>query len=606
MTLPIQKIRHKDASGRFTQKSVDGNPNDIFRTGLLKAFTGSDSVPVQEEFEDGSIFKIPEQHKGLWRVKPPTVEEFFTSWFPEPLYPLQHAFVENVIGANPWEWSKDYDEGHAFWGKGAGKDRTIAKMMAYVTAKLHCMVNPQEGLNKLLGGGLLGIDSAIDIVNVSKDADQAREVFFKNLKTVLRQVRNPYTGNLFFEECGVDLREGYDIQSTQINLKHNITCFSLNSKRYAGEGLNLFFVVADEVGAMPAMNVKGQLTSIRETLDSRFPKIGKLILMSYKYEQNCPMSVEYKLGEKNPRIYSSRFPTFKVNPQKKKSDYSRHYLRDSTKAQWTYECKDINDTGGGFIKQKFIIPWCFNNDLMVNPTKDEVITTANIRNLRFEKEFFQSLKGKMLALHVDLAKAKDKTKSDCAGLALSYPELITPRIHPQSVKLLKKINVLDADNVDLPPRKGVKVPLAIQLQAEIGSEIQFSDIIDFIKYLKANGVNIFKVTYDGWQSVGEIQRVLQMGINAEVLSVDKTTAPYDTAKSLLYLGLLHSYENTIAIREFDELIVDDKGKIDHPEVSWKRLEQEGTDLGSKDVSDCIAGSAYTCMEEISLDTGIVW
>ena len=127
---------------------------------------------------------------------------------------------------------------------------------------------------------------------------------------------------------------------------------------------------------------------------------------------------------------------------------------------------------------------------------------------------------------------------------------------------------------------------------------------DTEKMGRDKGINIFKVTYDGWQSVGEIQRLNEKGIRAEELSVDKTTAPYDTTKTLLYTGTIAGYEHFIAIREFKELIKTDKEKIDHPDMSWERYEQERTDKGSKDVSDGIAATAYTCIKEISVDCGI--
>ena len=599
---------------------VINTPETIYRVGLEKAFGLIKSDWDEDEF--GNLVKGGIKSRvdtslvidsEIWRIKPPTVTDFFglpntdpaKAWFYEPLYPLQQKLVEKLFGSDCLTWSTEHDEAHAFWGKGAGKDRTIAKMLALVVVKLLCMYDPQKGLDKIIGGGTIGVDSPIDIINVSKDQTQAKVVFFKNFKSIVRRIKNPHTGRNFFDELGVDLREGKAIQANTIEFPHNITCHSLNSRQYAGEGLNLFYVVADEIGASPSVQVRSQLTSVRETIDSRFPKVGKLILMSFKYDYDCAMSVEFKLGKNDPRIISSRAAAWEVNPNKSKSNYLRHYKRNPERAMWTYECRDSVTKSGGYIKQKYLIPWCFNDGMMENQLVDDIIATDSILSIKFKDGFVQRLAGRYCAIHVDLAKGKKLLGGDCAGITMSHPEEFIPRIHPKALTFLEKIG-FDVSTKDTSLRKGAIVDFSLQLVAPRSGEIQFSDIIEFILHLRKIGVKIFKVTYDGWNSIGEIQRLLVNGINAGELSVDKTTAPYDTLKDSIYMGLVRGPSNPILIRELKELIINEKGKIDHPETSWKRLEDEGVEAGSKDVSDSAAGSVYTCIKEIPLRCGIFW
>ena len=569
----------------------------VYRQALANVFYGKELIG--DSIDDNSI----------WKSIPPSISEFFdlrNGWFKEPFYPIQDSFVKELIGDNPLIWDNKYDEGHAFWGKGSGKDRTIAKLMVYLVVKLLHMKCPQKGLETFIpnGIGTLGIDSPIDLANVSKDEKQAKNVFFKNLKSIVSRVINPKTGKNFFKEVGCDIREGKDLQQSAILFPYNITCHSLNSMRYAGEGMNLFVVVADEIGASPVDRIRTQLNSIRETVASRFPTIGKLLLMSFKYEENCAMSIEYRLGLKDDRILSSKSATYEVNPQKSKSTFKKFYIRDPFRAMMTYECESHVNQGSGYIVQKDVIPWALSKN--INPVIGDLITTNNLLGIDFKSWFFSSLSGCNCSIHIDLAKGDIGIGQDSCGIAMTHPIMIVPNVHPKVLEFLKKVGIVNYNDELLIQRKGINIDLALRIIAPSGSEIKFADIITFVKVLKQKGVNIHKCSYDGWGSVGEIQRLNSLGIVSETLSVDRDTAPYDTLKELLYLGLVKGYKNEILERELKDLIKNEKGKIDHPVVSWLRMEQEGKDKGSKDVSDGVAGSGYISIKEISLDTGICW
>jgi len=597
------------------KKNKDNNsPSGAYQLGLAKGFgkikndwiMSSDGEFIKEEILDKGDNA---EEEGIWLETPPSVHDFFTNWFKEPLYPIQEELVTALTGVNPLIWSTDYDMAMAFWGKGSGKDRTVAKLFVYVVVKLLHMRNPQQSLDKILGGGVVGIDSAIDIINVSKDREQAQNVFFKNLKSIVAKVKNPKTGKNYFMEQGVDIREGKDVQLSSITFPHNITCYSLNSKRYAGEGLNIFYAAGDEIGASPVVQVRAQLKSIRETIDSRFPKIGKLALMSFKYDENCAMTIEFKKGLNDKRVFLSNYKTWEVNPKKSKQQFIRHYKEDPRKAIWTYECRDAKGLGFGFIAQKFIIPWNFKTE-NENPIVGNIHTTENILNARLKDYFYTNLQGHMCTIHIDLAKGKTYKGGDCAGLCIAHPIMIMPHIHPKSLELLKTMGVItDKDNgalKDSVERRGVYIDLMLRLVAPVGGEIQFEDIVTFIEGLISKGIQIFKVTYDGYSSVGEIQRLMNKGILAEEQSVDRTVTPYDTLKTLMYLGLVHGYYSPVIWRELYDLEKNKNGKVDHPAISWKRQEQEGMDGGSKDVSDAVAGATFTVMSDMPMDVGICW
>ena len=130
------------------------------------------------------------------------------------------------------------------------------------------------------------------------------------------------------------------------------------------------------------------------------------------------------------------------------------------------------------------------------------------------------------------------------------------------------------------------IDLALRITPPLGDEIQFADIRRLVYELSQRGYTITKVTMDSWQSVEAIQKLNQKGFNAEVLSVDRTMAPYETLKSALYENRLKVYDYPPLIKELRELEHDRvKRKVDHPS------------RGSKDVSDAVAGVCFTLVEQ---------
>ena len=97
-------------------------------------------------------------------------------------------------------------------------------------------------------------------------------------------------------------------------------------------------------------------------------------------------------------------------------------------------------------------------------------------------------------------------------------------------------------------------------------------------------------------SVDTIQQLRKHGIEAEVVSVDKTTEPYDVLKAAMYEDRFRMQKHGVALQEFRTLqrVPHGKGKvkIDHP-----KRNPDGTP-GSKDVADSIAGVVYSLTQRV--------
>lgn len=552
------------------------------------------STPIEREigFDD-----------GVWIEKPVSVKKFCKEYLNEPLFPIQLKLAQAVTGKNPYGFSKKYLECHGFWGKGSGKDRTIAKIQLYIIYKLLCLKNPQRFLRENYRCSIAD-DDAIDIANMSINSRQAKNVYFKKFKAVLKNCVSPRTGKNWFEEKGVDLRDGYDIQEGQVVFPNMITAHSLNSETHTGEGLNLFLATVDEFGAFATDKAFDLLDAIRASIKSRFNRIGAVLVISYMYKDNDPMDILYRQGKDDDDVYSSRASTWKVNSLTRKEDFSKDFQKNPEKSKMTYGCRS-SGKAGGYVTKKHMLNHMFDGKAYENPIIGnlESIEYSHLLNLKF-KEWFKADTSRVYAVRFDLATGKRTEGNDCVGFSLVHPEKMYPKIDPKlRAELAKEGILIEMANDPTIARKGVVIDLHFQIVASKGDEIQLSTLREFvIKRLKEEmGFNIAFASYDNWQSKDSIQIMNMAGIQTEKISVDDNTKNYDDWKELMYQQLIKTYPNRITEREAYELVVNDKGKVDHPDKSWRRFKLEGVDKGSKDVMDAVVGAVVQAFEEIPVD-----
>lgn len=124
-----------------------------------------------------------------------------------------------------------------------------------------------------------------------------------------------------------------------------------------------------------------------------------------------------------------------------------------------------------------------------------------------------------------------------------------------------------------------EMDMALRVVAPRGGEIIFDRVLDVIRILRNHGMNIRKVTYDSWQSVHSLQKLKSEGFSADTVSVDKEASPYVNLKDAFFDKRMRIYNYDILLTELMRL--EKKGeKIDHP-VN-----------GSKDVSDALCGAVW--------------
>jgi len=563
-----------------------------------------------------------------WRYEPVDSRYFFEKMLGESCSAKQQETVDVICGRNPFEYTDlNWAESILMWGKGSGKDSTIAKCFDYQCYKLACMTNPQ----KFLG---LGVGSPIDLVNVASNAKQAKNIFFKYLVAFIKKTRDPDTGmpwfstkNFYFDVGTrkfkyMDLRDrDGDIKQVNIEFKRGITCHSLTSDKFTGEGLTIVLGVMDEVGAMRPERVFGvstgksddKLIGQYDSLGSsirRSSKFGKLMCISYKYGTNCPMSIMLKKASKNPRAFVRKYSTYEVRTDKSEGDlreqFRDDYEKDPEKAAMIYECKDPKFETSNLFSNTFVIDGAIDTvqRFSINPLRNDTHTikdiSIGINNL--VEPWFKGDDEYYYALHIDLAKGQTFNGGDAIGMVLAHMQQMRVHYDKAWIDYYKKQYGIDLSEYQGQLRYGIVIDLAAQIVCtREAKEVRIADVRKFaIDLQEKRSFGILKVTLDRWNSAESIQEFNRKGIDAEEFSVDRSKAPYYTMKDYMQQGIFKIYSNPIFRREAKE-VLDVGNKIDHPDISTERFETEGIENGSKDVLDGCAAVTNTLVKELAGD-----
>jgi hypothetical protein len=130
------------------------------------------------------------------------------------------------------------------------------------------------------------------------------------------------------------------------------------------------------------------------------------------------------------------------------------------------------------------------------------------------------------------------------------------------------------------------VDWVVTLEPDSINQVDVAEVRRWIVDLKLKyGVNLARVSYDGFQSVETIQQLRKLGINAFNVSVDKTLEPYENVKSAFYSNRIAIPDNDLLKAEFSALELNlnangGKGKVDH------------TPIIGKDACDAVTGAIY--------------
>jgi hypothetical protein len=457
-------------------------------------------------------------------------------------------------------------------GKGSGKDFTSTVACAYIVYKLLCLKDPARYFGKPSG-------DAIDLINVAINAQQAKNVFFKGFKTKIE--RSPWFAGKY--EAKVD----------SIGFNKSITVYSGHSERESHEGLNLLLAVLDEISGFASEVMTGNeqgktadniYKAFRGSVDSRFPDLGKVVLLSFPRYNGDFISERYDsvIAEKEtitkthryiinpllpeddadnwfeiswdydeissykyPGVFALKRATWEVNPTRKVDDFKIAFMTDLGDAMMRFACVPTY-ASDAFFKQA-----------------DKVRACMTIRNpldqfRRFETSFKPD-PDKVYYVHADLAQRHDK----CA-VAIAH---VDKWVSVQVIKNYEEISPI------------VVVDAVAWWEPKVEGPVNLSEVKQWIQNLRRLGFNIGMVTFDRWQSFDIQNELKSVGMKTDTVSVSKKQ--YEDMAMLVYEERLVMPSIELLFEELTELKITKNGKnVDHP----RKL--------SKDLADAVCGSIF--------------
>jgi hypothetical protein len=456
-------------------------------------------------------------------------------------------------------------------GKGSGKDFTSTVACSYIVYKLLCLKDPAKYFGKPSG-------DAIDLINVAINAQQAKNVFFKGFKTKIE--KSPWFAGK------------YNAKADSVEFDKSITVYSGHSERESHEGLNLLLAVLDEISGFASEvgtgNEQGKTAdniykAFRGSVDSRFPDLGKVVLLSFPRYPGDFISERYDSviadkeiierthefiinpllpdtspdnkfqiswdedqinSYKYPGVFALKRPTWEVNPTRSIDDFKIAFMTDLGDAMMRFACVPTF-ASDAFFKQA-----------------DKVRNCMSLRNpVDTFKRFDESFKPdptKKYYVHADLAQKHDK----CA-VAIAHVE--------------KWVNIQVINNYEqVAPI--VVVDAVAWWEPKIEGPVNLSEVKQWIQNLRRIGFDIGMVSFDRWQSFDIQNELQQVGMRTDTVSVAKKH--YEDMAMLVYEERLAMPAIELLFDELTQLKIMKNDRVDHPRKK------------SKDLADAVCGAIF--------------
>jgi hypothetical protein len=467
-------------------------------------------------------------------------------------------------------------------GKGSGKDFVSTVACAYVVYKLLCLKDPASYYGKPSG-------DAIDIINVAINAQQAKNVFFKGFKTKIE--KSPWFAGK------------YNPKADSIEFDKAITVYSGHSERESHEGLNLFLAVLDEISGFASEvgtgNEQGKTAdniykAFRGTVDSRFPDLGKVVLLSFPRYQGDFISQRYDavvaeketverrhkfiineelpegpdnefeitweedhiLSYKIPKVLALKRPTWEVNPTRKIDDFKIAFLTDLGDAMMRFLCTPTYSSDA-FFKQKDKLIKCMT---LTNP----------VDTFRRFSENFKPDPDKTYYIHADLAQKHDK----CA-VAIAH---VDKWVNIQVIKDYEQVAPI------------VIVDAVAWWEPKSEGPVNLSEVKQWIINLRRQGFNIGIVSFDRWQSFDIQNELKAVGIRTDTVSVAKKH--YEDLAMMIYEERVAIPMIPLLLEEMSELKIMKGNRVDHPRKK------------SKDLADAVCGAVFGAISHTPKDANL--
>lgn len=491
---------------------------------------------------------------------------------------------------------------------GIGKTTFASIALPYMCHWVLCLKDPQDFFDLLPG-------SRIALMQMSTSEDQAAEVVFGDIFARIKHSK------WFIDNYP------YDPKFTkQIRFAKDIWVLPGDSAETTFEGYNILGGILDEADSHKVTKDKDYAEQGYDTIHSRIASRfideetnghkGLLIVIGQMKKANGFAAKKYNELRKDEKAFVVRQAIWES------LGWQRFTRADGTRDSFFYDTRRkqiIPDGVAGVVSNENLIeiPNAYKTNFLNKPEKalrdlagippavedpfislvdkiticvdkwkqrvgDESPVDSNPTRPSFAKWFRASNDPRRRAVHLDIAYSAD---GDAAAIAMGHVA-----------------EVVEIDGEDKPY---IVFDCLIRVKAPAGNEIMISDLRQIIYRLRYDmNFRIKNVTMDGFQSTDTIQQLRKKKFTVDLVSVDKTTLPYEDLREAIYEERLEfppymTYLNKgdtelveIAVKELMEL-QDTGRKIDHPQD------------GSKDVADAMAGVCWTLMGDRQYRKGVV-
>jgi len=507
-------------------------------------------------------------------------------------------------------FSNDYDTVLLTGAIGTGKTTFAKVCICRIIYEMSCLRDPLKTYGLMPGSRIV-----VPIINITQE--QARNAIFEDLYNMFNLC--PYFMDLFRPDKKAD----------KITFPNNITIIlgSYSDSRFIG--LNVFSALLDECNfystdytsksVYDSTNLydsaEALYTSIERRRKSRYLKggvlPGKIIISSSKKVNDEFTERKIKEFRDNPRVFVRDYAIYDVKPKhffmptsfkvligdsfvrsriltdeeylKYKDNTSLRIIEVPDDFRPDFE-KDID----GAIREiagiatsavhpfiRYGIESCVELSKKYNythPFPFEVLVQGSTDSFLWSKLVTYSDGGMMPIIspnasrivHIDTSIKGDFT-GFCMGHVLGHKKIFR-KIGGETFEEVVPVFFID---------------IMLRISASDKDDIIFGDVRKLVYSLSEHGYHIAKITLDSYQSRDYIQHFTKKGYESEVLSVDRSIAPYEVLRQAIYEERIVLYPYEPVIKELRALEFDrTKNKIDHPKK------------GYKDVADALAGVVY--------------
>jgi len=504
---------------------------------------------------------------------------------------------------------------------GIGKTTFASICLPYMAHWVLCLKDPQEYFDLLPG-------SRIAFMQMSTSEQQAREVVFGDI--FARIDHSPWFRKFYPRDPSMKRQIRFSTKDVWI--------LPGDSRETSFEGYNILGGILDEMDSHQITKDKDYADvgydAIHARIASRFidpvtrGHRGLLICIGQMKKQNGFAARKLAEYEKDPNAHVARMTIWeslgwerylqKTGPDKGKRDSfwydpKRKEIRPSAVVA-------IMGTTDGLIE----VPEAYRIDFERNPQKalrdlagippevvDAFISLAdrvelasiswqeqhrtpdgelspspvnsNPRHPEFEPWFRANGDPRKRVMHIDLAVSGE---GDALGMAMGHVDHM----------------LTDQDNQERKPY--IVIDMLLRMKGPSHGEIMLSDVRNIVYRIRDElGFRLRQVTMDGFNSTDTLQQLRRKHFDANYLSIDRNTLPYEDLRDAIYEKRISwpPYFTYVRIGDTElehvlnrEILqLQDTGKkIDHPTG------------GSKDLADAVAGVCTTLMGDRTYHKGV--